>query len=167
MVKPSFSLTEQAIEKLVKCVPDAPVEEIKLVRLLHSVGYVLDYGFCQYLKPLDLNQSEWLTLLFIFSEEKKYFAPSELAKSLNCSRTNATRLIESLRKRAFVQSAANSSDRRKIQVSLSTAGRTFVEQHLPDQFNHVKKQFNDIFSSEEMAQLHLLNMKILRYFERN
>ena len=167
MVKPSFSLTEQAIEKLVKYVPDAPVEEIKLVRLLHSVGYVLDHGFCQSLKPLDLNQSEWLTLLFLFSEEKKYFAPSELAKSLNCSRTNATRLIEALRKREFVHCVANSSDRRKIQVCFSSTGRAFIEQHLPDQFDNVKKQFNEIFTSDEMEQMRLLNMKILRSFERN
>ena len=52
MVKPSFSLTEQAIEKLAKCVHGAPIKEIKLVRLLHSVASVLDNDFSQSLKPL-------------------------------------------------------------------------------------------------------------------
>ncbi len=167
MVKPSFSLTEQAIEKLVTCVPDAPVEQIKLIRLLHAVGYVLEHGFCQSLKPLNLNQSEWLTLLFLFSEDKKHFAPSELAKSLNCSRTNATRLIEALRKRDFITCAVNAVDRRKIQVSLSATGHAFVEKHLPDQFANVKKQFDDMFNAEEKEQLRVLNMKMLHYFERN
>ena len=167
MVKPYFSLTEQAIEKLAKCVHGAPIKEIKLVRLLHSVASVLDNGFSQSLKPLDINQSEWLTLLFLFSADTKYFVPSELAKSLNCSRTNATRLIESLRKREYILCVADSADRRKIQVSLSPTGRAFVEQHLPEQFDNVKKQLNDIFNEEEKEQLRFLNMKILHYFERN
>ncbi len=167
MIKPTFSMAEEAIEKLTECIDYAPVEQIKLVRLHHHVALMFDENFSQSLKPLQLNQTEWITLLFLYSTEVKRFSPSELAKSLNCSRTNATRLIESLKKRNFIHCTVNSIDRRKMQISLSQEGRTFFEAHLPRQFENVRKIITGAFTKKEEETFFNLSMKILKYLEKN
>ena len=166
MSKPSFSLTEQAIENIACNVKDAPIDRIKLLRLLHHVSLKLDERFSQSLKPLGVNQTEWMTLIFLFSAGSKKFFPSELAKSLNCSRTNATRLIEALKKRSFIHCTVNSSDRRKMQISLNQEGRAFVDKHLPEQFQNVNEMVEDIFTREEEELFFNLNMKMLKYLEQ-
>ena len=166
MSKQNFSLTEHAIEQLQKRIKDAPIERMKMLRLQHHLMLKLDEHFSSELKLLKLNQSEWLTLLFLYSTDIRQFSPSELAKSLNCSRTNATRLIESLRQRDFIHCATSSVDRRKMQVSLSLTGKTFVEEHMPTQIEHINAMLDGIFSPEEEVLFRKLLTKMLRYFEK-
>ena len=167
MTKPTFSLAEHAIEKLTKCTDSISVERLKLIRLQHHISLRLEHSYSQILKPLGLNQSEWFTLLFLYSSETKKFFPSELAKALNCSRTNATRLIESLKKRNFIHCAVNSVDRRKMQISLNQEGRNFVDQYLPGQLDNLNSTIDNIFTKKEEETYFNLGMKMLRYLERN
>lgn len=166
MSKATFSLAERAIEKLATCVEYAPVDRLKLLRLHHQVCLRLEDSLAQSLRPLGVNQTEWLTLLFLYSTDTKTFSPSELAKSLSCSRTNATRLIEALKKRDYIHCTINSTDRRKMQISLNKTGEAFVETHLPSQFDNINTMIGNVFTEEEEKLFTQLNMKFMRYLEK-
>ncbi|WP_434777295.1 MarR family transcriptional regulator [Neisseria sp. Ec49-e6-T10] len=161
----TFSLTEQAVDQLAGCTPDAPVQRIKLVRLQHRLAILLSEHFTQSLKVLNVNQSEWLTLLFLYSVRDQRFSPSQLAKSLNCSRTNATRIIESLKQKDFILSTGDSLDKRKMQIALKQHAINFVEENLPEQYRCLNEIYDGAFTPEEEEAYRILSMKFLKYLE--
>ncbi len=106
---------------------------------------------------LDLSMEQWLILVRLY--DNPGLAQSELAdKTLN-DHPNITRMVDQLEKRGWVQRDADIEDRRRHLVSLTSSGRTQVENIQPRILAERKRIFAG-FSPIEIDQLVAMLEKI-------
>jgi DNA-binding MarR family transcriptional regulator len=79
-------------------------------------------------------------------------SPSMLAKRIGVSRPAITGLIDGLCKQGYVIRRTDGLDRRRITVELTSAGRAFIEDLLPEQFRTMSSVIG-VLSAEERGHL--------------
>lgn len=103
----SFSPTEDILNLYLSMQDDFPYEEIHLTRLnMHTYSKLLDYRNKNF-KSLGINETLFMALVILNTQENKSIQPSELSLALGSSRTNATRIADDLEKKvgSFVRKA--------------------------------------------------------------
>lgn len=75
-------------------------------------------------------------------EDSAPASPSLLAKRIGVSRPAITGLLDGLCKQSFVRRYFSEQDRRKVAIELTPAGRRFICDLLPDQFNLLAETIN-------------------------
>ena len=141
--------------------PGLPRQEVMLIRLAHLVYKRLEEVINRHLAPYDLNSSQWIALILIYSSPEGEILPSEISHIADSSRTNVTRLVDELVAKGWVSRTHSQEDRRKITLALTATGAALVEKVLPLLWEVYRKLWAP-FSAEEMAQLEQLQRKLLQ-----
>lgn len=131
---PSCALVDQinsAVERVSAIVPGAPKEDIRLVRLIHLVAAEMSSRFDDMLKPHGLNETDFRTLMQLFCSPDGQAHPSDLSQLATQSRTNMTRIVDSLVERGWVTRYASDVDRRRIVLAITKDGEKLVKRLLP------------------------------------
>ena len=110
---------EDAIGEISRKMPGSPRTEIMLTRLHFYVQLQLGAWFESSLKPYGLNHSAWLALMLIYSRPQERVSPSDISATLAFSRTNATRVVDELEGRGWIQRHPCPDDRRKTELGLT------------------------------------------------
>lgn len=78
--------------------------------------------------------------------------PSQISENLRVSRARAANILRSLRGKGYVAMEISSDDRRKMNVSLTDAGRRYHD----EKYGYVVKYFDlyvDVLGEEDIAEL--------------
>ncbi|SBH74461.1 transcription repressor [Klebsiella pneumoniae] len=95
----SFTPIEQMLKFRASRHEDFPFQEILLTRLcMHMQGKLLE-NRNKMLKAQGINETLFMALITLESQENHSIQPSELSCALGSSRTNATRIADELEKR--------------------------------------------------------------------
>ena len=156
----SFSCCEQAVKRICDSLPDAPYQEVILTRLYYHVQTQLNEFFNAELRHHGLNISSWTALMVLYASPENAKYPSELSDAMGFSRTNATRVVDDLVARGWIERQPCADDRRKIRLMLTDAGRAFVHGALPERHQHLRALWAD-FSDVEKTALEALLRKML------
>lgn len=95
-------------------------------------------------------EGETAALWFLRSCETA--TPSQISENLNVSRARAANILRSLRQKGFVEMEIASSDRRKMDVRLTDAGRRSLE----EKYAFLVRYFDlyvDVLGGEDIAEL--------------
>ena len=95
-------------------------------------------------------EGETAALWFLRSCETA--TPSQISENLNVSRARAANILRSLRQKGFVEMEIASSDRRKMDVRLTDAGR----RNLEEKYAFLVRYFDlyvDVLGGEDIAEL--------------
>lgn len=104
------------------------------MQLLRVSKHLLGF-FHQKFSELEISPGKYSILLELLAlKSTTTMKPSELASKLGVSRAAITGLIDGLVKQGYVERTHDESDRRQISIALSTNGRAFITELLPDQF---------------------------------
>jgi MarR family transcriptional repressor of emrRAB len=152
-------MMDEGIGHLSDAIPGMPAEEAKLSRLMMLVGGGLLEELELTLRPHKLNHSEFLTLMILYSSPDGSSTPGELCEYTSQGATNMTRIGNALVKRGLILRAVSESDRRRVQIRITAAGKRFVQQMLPTLFPRVSAMFQG-FSDTEKSQLSRLLRKL-------
>ena len=106
---------------------------IGLGRVAHIIDGLLERQLAKY----DINRSEYI-LLDVLKETGNSLRPSDLKIWLHLAKHTITMIINSLEKKELVERKIDGSDRRSIQVSLTSRGWELIGQIMP-----VRRQIAD------------------------
>lgn len=128
--------------------------------IILSAGRHLRLHLQRGLRPYEIGPEQWFLLFRLYERDGR--SQKELADNHANDFPNITRLVDALEKRGFVQRQADPDDRRKQLVTLSPAGREFIESLLPWVVEERKRLFAGV-SDDELRSL----IKTLKKIESN
>ncbi|MEI4802488.1 MarR family winged helix-turn-helix transcriptional regulator [Bacillus sp. NPDC077411] len=105
----------------------------------------------QELAQFGITESKLDLLILITLHDNKVITPSAIAERLGIRRASATSMIDWLEKRNLVTRKPSSFDRRKIYVSITEEGRTFVEKVLPTYWSVCASIFDELDPTERQV----------------
>jgi multidrug resistance efflux pump/DNA-binding MarR family transcriptional regulator len=115
----SFTPIEQMLKFRASRHEDFPYQEILLTRLcMHMQGKLLE-NRNKMLKAQGINETLFMALITLESQENHSIQPSELSCALGSSRTNATRIADELEKRGWIERRESDNDRRCLHLQLT------------------------------------------------
>lgn len=150
---------QAGVARVAEVLPDLPVEDIVLSRMLHIVAGGLEAAEDSWLKPHKLGISEFRTLMMLFSSPGQQSHPSELCERAWQKPTNMTRIIDGLLRRGLVSRRASDEDRRRVILKVTPQGARLIRRLLPRLHPNVTAMFHD-FSPQEQRQLRALLEKL-------
>jgi DNA-binding MarR family transcriptional regulator len=101
---------------------------------MHMQGKLLE-NRNKMLKAQGINETLFMALITLESQENHSIQPSELSCALGSSRTNATRIADELEKRGWIERRESDNDRRCLHLQLTDKGHEFLREVLPPQHN--------------------------------
>ena len=143
---------ESAVARVSTIFPSAPLADIRLVRMLHGVAAELSLRFDAKLRPHGLNETDFRTLMQLFCSPEGQAHPSDLSQLATQSRTNMTRIVDSLVARGWVSRSSSEVDRRRIVLEITPDGVALVKRLLP-QFHPKLASFMSVLSDAEKKAL--------------
>ena len=156
----NFTEIEASIKQCAPSEPDLPLQKVLAIRLLlHSVsGYLEHRNYL--LKQWDLNDTLFMALVVLYTQQDNTIQPSKLSDILGSSRTNATRISDELVERGWIERIVGESDRRCFLLKLTEEGKGFIKARLPQQWENIHAVFSGI-SEDEISQLSTILHKIV------
>ncbi|MGE7928934.1 MarR family winged helix-turn-helix transcriptional regulator [Lysinibacillus xylanilyticus] len=140
-------------------------EDAKLgLMLLWLSDHVLDVMDIE-LAPFGITESKLDLLILLTLHSERRATPSAIAERLGITRASATSMIDWLEKRNLVVRNHSIEDRRKIYVSLTDEGRTFVAEILPTYWSSCASNMIDLEPDERKVFEKLVN-KLLKSIQR-
>ncbi|SUG71713.1 transcriptional regulator [Salmonella enterica subsp. enterica] len=97
---------------------------------MHMQGKLLE-NRNKMLKAQGINETLFMALITLESQENHSIQPSELSCALGSSRTNATRIADELEKRGWIERRESDNDRRCLHLQLTEKGQAFLQEVLP------------------------------------
>ncbi|KGQ70736.1 hypothetical protein A1D23_09625 [Chelonobacter oris] len=156
----NFAEIEASIKQCAQSEPDLPLDKVLLIRLLlHSASGYLEHR-SRLLKDWDLNDTLFMALVVLYTQQEHTIQPSKLSSILGSSRTNATRISDELVSRNWIERVVSDADRRCFELKLTDKGKAFIKERLPQQWRNIHAVFEGI-SEEEMQQLSTILYKII------
>jgi len=149
---------DEGIDGIRKTVPELP-EDAKLCRVLLLVAERMHDEFERKLQPYKLNDSEFRTLVMLFSRPDGTSTPGELCEFTSQGATNMTRIANALAKRGLITRGPGAADRRQVVLQITAAGRRFVQKMLPNMFPSLLQIFEN-FSQGDRNHLGRLLRKL-------
>ncbi|WP_266171580.1 MarR family winged helix-turn-helix transcriptional regulator [Dyella subtropica] len=147
---------DAGITRVSETMPGLPVREVVLLRLLLMTSSSVVAHIDQLLKPYGMSDSDFRTLMMIYSAPDGRASPSELCDAAQQGATNMTRIANVLVKLGFITRAASAEDRRRIELSITPAGKRFARKLLPTLYPRVHGAFASLSAGEKKTLDHLL-----------
>jgi MarR family transcriptional regulator, negative regulator of the multidrug operon emrRAB len=135
-----IDMLDKGIANVREAMPDMPAEAL-LCRLTLLVGDSIRQELEQKLKPHKLNDSDFQTLMILFSRPDGSSTPGELCEYTSQRPTNMTRIANALVKRGLITRGHSAEDRRRVVMRITSAGRRFVQKMLPPMFPRLSLVF--------------------------
>jgi MarR family transcriptional repressor of emrRAB len=121
----------------------------------------LSHTLAALLRPHGLNESEFRTLMQLFSSPSGSAFPGDLCAYVAQMPTNMTRITGVLSERKFITRGPSRDDRRRVELRITAAGRRFVSALLPQLFPVVRSSFAGLSEAERRALQTLLQQLVL------
>ncbi|WP_246058787.1 MarR family winged helix-turn-helix transcriptional regulator [Luteibacter pinisoli] len=154
----------QGVDRVADIIPGLPKCEVLLIRLLLLTGEALQRDVEAKLKPFDMNDSDFRTLMMLYSSADGSSTPSELCALAEQKPTNMTRITNLLAKRGLITRAHATHDRRQVVLKITAEGQHFVRQLLPPMFPEVISKFT-CFSEAERKTFEQLLKKLALHLD--
>jgi DNA-binding MarR family transcriptional regulator len=160
-----FDLLEANLRALSARVPDMPLNEILLCRLLLHMGRDVAGKFDQKLRPFGLAEAEFRVLTTLFSQPDGVAHPGDLCSRAAQSPANMSRICDALVGRDLITRVLSDQDRRRMVLRITPQGEEFVRQLLPKMFAPLRGMLVGFPEAEQrqlIAQLKHLYMNLQR-----
>lgn len=151
-----IAMMDEGIGRVSQVIPGMPAAEARLARLLLMVGQAFDEAVEEALKPHDINHSDFLTLMILYSRPDGSSTPGELCEYTSQGATNMTRIANALVKRGLITRGGSEQDRRRVVIRITAAGRRFVQKLLPPLFPRVTAAFGGFTDADKRSFSRLL-----------
>ncbi|SRR5579885_1891645 len=157
---------ETGVAHVLERLPDLPVQDVMLLRLLKLASEGLSGRFIEILKPHGLSESDFRVLMQLYSSPNGRGFPGELCSFVVQTPTNMTRIADVLVARKLATRRPSEQDRRRIELRITPAGRRFVGKLLPQLFPALRASFSAL-SEREKRQLQELLQSVISSIDRD
>ena len=147
----ALAAIEAGVHRVAARIPGVPEQDVVLLRLLKHVTGAFSANLGALLKPHALGESDFQTLMMLFSSPDGRAHPSQLCHFARQSPTNMTRICDGLVERGLLTRMASLADRRRIDLRISKRGERLVEQVLPSIYPQIEQAFASLSKTEKRA----------------
>lgn len=126
-----MTVLDSRLERILEGKPTHHRDAIAASRTLLHTATLLERRIDEVLAPHSLHMSEYLALRLLADSVHEPLRPSDLSASLDATRTQVTRLLDSLQKKGLIVRSQDMQDRRSLQLSLTDAGTFALTQCVP------------------------------------
>jgi len=147
-----FEMLEASLGRLRARMPEAPMAEIMLTRLLLHIGRGMAGMLEQQIRPFGLAEAEFRVLTALFSQPEGVAHPSDLCARTSQSPANMSRISDALVSRDLITRVSSVQDRRRMVLRITEQGEAVVRRLLPLLHAPLKEMFGE-FSEAELQQL--------------
>jgi DNA-binding MarR family transcriptional regulator len=147
-----FDQLEANLRRLSGRVPDVPLNEILLCRLLIHMGREMTAAFEQKIRPFGLAEAEFRVLTTLFSQPDGVAHPGDLCSRAAQSPANMSRICDALVSRDLITRVLSVHDRRRMVLRITEQGEDLVRQLLPKMFAPLRGMLTG-FPEAEQRQL--------------
>ena len=151
---------EIGVANVLQRLPDLPVQDVLLLRLLKLATEGLSGRFIEILKPHGLSESDFRVLMQLYSSPDGHAFPGELCSFVVQTPTNMTRIADVLVAQKLVTRRPGQRDRRRIELRITAAGRRFVGKLLPQLYPVLRASFSAL-SERDKRQLQELLQRVI------
>lgn len=148
---------EQGIRRAAERLPGLPVTEALLCRVIVLTGRVMLAHVDDVVRPYQLNDVEFRTLLSLFSMPEGMACPSDLCASLAHSPASMTRIGDALVSRNLITRVLSDQDRRRMDIKITPQGEALVREVLPRMFGYTRDLYKDFTEAEKARLLEYLH----------
>jgi len=145
---------ESNLLALSKRMPDVPLNEILLSRLLLHLGRDVAATFEQKIRPYGLAEAEFRVLSTLFSQPEGVAHPGDLCSRAAQSPANMSRICDALVGRDLITRVLSAQDRRRMVLRITEQGEELVRQLLPKMFESLRGMLAEFSETE---QRHLIS----------
>jgi MarR family transcriptional repressor of emrRAB len=147
---------EAAVRRAAARFSEIPITETVALRLLVLLGREISALLEQALRPHGLNETDFRSLMTLFSQPDGVAHPSELCASVAQSAANMTRVADGLCERGLITRVASEQDRRRTILRITPAGEALVLELLPHTAAHTRALFEPMPASARQQLLEQL-----------
>jgi MarR family transcriptional repressor of emrRAB len=147
-----FDMLEASLGRLRARMPEAPMAEIMLTRLLLHIGRGMSGMLEHQIRPFGLAEAEFRVLTALFSQPEGVAHPSDLCARTSQSPANMSRISDALVSRELITRVSSVQDRRRMVLRITEQGEAVVRRLLPLLHAPLKEMFGE-FSQAELQQL--------------
>jgi MarR family transcriptional repressor of emrRAB len=158
-----FDKLEANLRALAARMPDLPLTEVLLCRLLLHTGREMAAMFEQQIRPSGLAEAEFRVLTTLFSQPDGVAHPSDLCARAGQSPANMSRISDALVSRDLITRVLSVHDRRRMVLRITEQGEELVRQLLPKMFVPLRglfAQFPETEQRELIGQLKRLAVNL-------
>jgi MarR family transcriptional repressor of emrRAB len=148
---------EAGVRRVATRIPGVPEQDVVLLRLLKHLNGAFSVNLGALLKSHALGESDFQTLMVLFSDPDGRAHPSQLCHFARQSPTNMTRICDGLVERGLLTRMASLEDRRRIDLQISKRGERLVEQLLPSIYPQIELAFSALSKTEKRVLHGLLS----------
>lgn len=138
--------------------PEAPQELIVVSRALVRAAQQVQQEIDRVLASCGINYSQYLAMAMLFIEQGKEVNPSELARILDMTPTQVTRLIDGLVSEDWVDRKSDIYDRRRLLLTLTAVGHDQLQRAMP----LVHQAYRQVWKSYSAAEIGFFNNMLER-----
>jgi MarR family transcriptional repressor of emrRAB len=158
-----FEKLEANLGALAARMPDLPLTEILLSRLMLHMGREMAALFEQQIRPFGLAEAEFRVLTTLFSQPDGVAHPSDLCARAAQSPANMSRICDALVDRDLITRVLSAHDRRRMVLRITEQGEELVRRLLPVMFVPLRRMFAEFPQAEQrqlIAQLKRLSASL-------
>jgi MarR family transcriptional regulator, negative regulator of the multidrug operon emrRAB len=144
-----FDQLEANLRALRARMPDLPLTEILLCRLLIHMGREMASSFEQKIRPFGLAEAEFRVLTTLFSQPDGVAHPSDLCTRAAQSPANMSRICDALATRDLITRVPSAHDRRRMVLRITEQGEELVRRLLPKMFVSLRGLLAEFPESEQ------------------
>jgi MarR family transcriptional repressor of emrRAB len=142
---------ERLILRLAGKVPGYPYELALCARLAGQLEKRMAEAANAVLRPLDLSYVLYQVMMIIFGGENGLMAPGEIAQLTGERPNNVTHICNELEERGLITRTQGPHDRRRVQVTLTAAGKRLLAKAQPLIWAKWRQRFVGIDAAELAA----------------
>jgi MarR family transcriptional regulator, negative regulator of the multidrug operon emrRAB len=151
-----FDKLETNLRALSSRLPDVPLNEILLSRLMLHMGREMAARFEQQIRPFGLNEAEFRALTTLFSQPEGVAHPSDLCSRAAQSPANMSRICDALVSRDLITRVPSDQDRRRMVLRITEQGDELVRRLLPKMFGPLRELFAEFPAADQRTLISLL-----------
>lgn len=151
---------------MVKALPDLPMPETVMVRLIRISVVGLGHFFERVFRDLGLTEYSFHVLCLLVASENGLTSPSELSELVGTSRANMTRILDSLVTDGLATRSVESRDARRFVICITPKGRKMAVNAVPELIGPLKRAFSGL-SPDEFSVLDQLLRKAIVSFDKS
>lgn len=142
-----------------------PVKEHVLIQLCIRLNKNIQGKIDNLMAKHGVNDSMFMIVMLLSTSDNYCLSPSDISNLLSYSKTNVTRISDSLVKKGFIRRIDNGGDRRRKLIYLTPEGELFLQYITRVMIFYLRNIWSSL-SDDELLEFETINKKLSSHLER-
>lgn len=130
--------------------------EVFTYKIMQMVSSFIQGHIEKQMAKYGLLGDAWMVLMMVYNSEKEQIISTQVCESLGSNKSTMTRMVDSLIEKGFLEREYDASDRRKIFLKITKAGKKMLESNIESHGKFMREAWNGIdikIVSQNLEQL--------------